>query len=543
MKNIITKIQEQNPKFNPDICDGMAYINSRETLDFINSYWEETAKSYPKSLKYMGYKKCNPDEQFTELTRLSGVKRANKFDLVKSDIIATRFNFEVEGVPISKVLFIPFLRRGSMITLWNTTYYVGPVLTDNLFGIKGKGSESEIHIQFTKNRIKFFSQITSFNANGAPTFVPATWSRMWFADKNEINNVAYPTLITYLLCKYGITETFKRFYKTDVVIGGSEITEEKYPKEDWVIISSNGNAISQKRATAKNPLSMSQIRLAIPKKQFEGNKALASAIGGMFYALDYCSAYGFISEDFVNEPRLWCRILVRLIWRPELDENSRLEKLARHFVSVESFMDAMFKQKVRREGIMAKDTDEFLLYLINNYVDVVAKTDNLDMTKKYLTTLPYLLYDLTEEIVKFMYRVIEESKNKQLTAANVTTILNSINSDLVVSRLSGHGEVMAVESANDSMLAKTTLRMVSQENASTSKAGKSEVKATDPEVLCHESIPIVCSFSAIGGSNVDARNVANPYCRTKPDGKIYVEDHIKPKQKRLAEMLSREERR
>lgn len=543
MRHILTSMQDKNPKFNEAVCNGLAFENSDQTLDFINSYWKETSKTYPDALKYIDYKVCSPDEQFTELTRLSGSKRTKKFDLVKSDIFAVRYNLEVEGVPISKVLFLPFLNQGSQITLWNSNYYVAPVLTDNLFSIKGSGSESEILIQFTKNKIKFRSITATFNVDGAPIFVPATYSRMWFADKHETNQTAYPTLITYLFCKLGVKGVFKQYYDVDVVTGGSDITEESYPKEDWVIIESNGNAIAQKRATSKAPLSRSHIRMAIPRKSFEGNNELTNAIGGMYYALDYCAMFNFVTEDFINEPRLWCRVLIRLIWKPELDENSRLEKLARHFVSVDSFMDTLFLKKARIEGIVVTTTEQFLVYLINKYTLIVAKTDSLDLTKKYLSTLPYLLYDITEVIVRFMYSVLEESKNKKLTPNSVIGMLNLINSDLVVSNLSNHGEVMAVESANDSMLAKTVLRIVSQENASTSKKGKSktEIKPSDPEARCHFSIPFVCSSSAIGGSNVEGRNVLSPYVRTTQIGKIYVEDRLIPKMERLEALLKRDE--
>lgn len=520
------------PKFNTSLVDGLACRELKYVEGYVDRIIRCAEVDFPEGLKYRGYRRCTPQEEQTVNTeRLSG--QTSTLELARSDVFMIKLYFEFKGEELKPCyLNLPFVNDAGIIHIRGSVFSIAPVLADKAISV---GSDN-IFIPLNRDMLTFHSQIQHFYRNGQREGVYVVWSPIYHLKKKPGRTALRPavkgftTLIHYLFAKYGLRRTFAEFANADVIVGDdSEITEERYPSNEWVICSS----------TQRKPVGVkdrnyvgTNLRIAIPKSQY--NLSTSNMIGGFFYIADHFPQR--IQAEWVDEPRLWMILLGHLIFGGHGNEGKIAEDVANHLKSLDGYLDNEAKMYLQSDDIYCADVYGLFMHIIETFSHRVTQSTSAvaSMYDKRLMILRYVLKDVTRGINKFMYRLNSNSK-KALTANDIRkTMERFIKPNLVMGINKGHGEVSSVSSPGDNKYFKITSGIVPQTDSS---GGRSRSKSSlgDPSNFLHASIAEVGSYLTPGKSSPTGRGKVNP-CLTIGSEGLVVRD---PNKQELLDKVQR----
>lgn len=512
---LFARLNENAPKFNPRIAEGIATEQIRGAERYIDRVFRCAEEGFPEGLEYLGGQRCTPIEEYRVITKSRNNQRS--YEITRSDIYLMRYRFSFNGHIIDRHLFLPYLRDSGLLTLRGSTFAVSPVLADKAISV----SMNSIFIPLSRAKIKFERIPQHFIRNGVKETVYVIWSpihnRIAQAKgaENQPSVRAHSTLMHYLFCKVGVVRAFAEYGNSDVVIGYHDtINETNYPPDQWVICKSTN--IKPRRLRDRNYIG-TDIRLAIPKDQY--NPVTASMIGGFFYIADHFP--NRVEPEDVDEVRLWKTLLGHLIYPPGVSEGKYVEDIDAHLQSLDNYLDELAKEDLRDEGVYCEDLYDLFLHVIETFSARVSQ--NVDsvstMYGKRLTVLRYLLFDIRAAIFNFMFKV--SNTKKALTLKDVENAMNrNLKIDLIMRASHRHGEVNIISSPGDNKVFKITSNLVLQTDSSGGKGGKSKMSVTDPSRWLHASIAEVGSYGNLPKSSPDGRGRINPYVKVGPDGLI-----------------------
>lgn len=527
---VVMQLQDQSPRFNSRLCEGLAVEQLKEAPMYIEQVVRALEKGWPSDIQFVGCYPCTPLEQFQRLTNLS--KRHNTYEITDSDVYMVRLDFRFRGEIMSHHMLLPYAKRGNVIELRSSRFVISPAVVDNFFSIE----DSNIFIPFTGSRNNFSVVKAWYRANGTELSVDVVYSKLYNAKKDEAvaTKDVHSVLANYLFAYYGVTETFKRFFDTDVVFGTTEITKENYPTDQWVICETSGNCrFKKKRETQTN------IRIAVKLKpeEFEKDRGVASMVGGLFYILDNVADFGFVEADYLDMPRVWQRALLRFIFRKIESEKKALEQIRVHLDSIESYVDQIEIDKMRFEGIEATTTNELFAHLIKNFNAMTGNSNSADRRGKVLAVTRFVLYDIVKRLQGIKNELVRLT-GPRLNKSNVDSIFNSKFPVDTILNISNHGEVNNLESASDCLLYKQTLPVISQTRATGKSTANKASEMDKPENWLHPSICEAHSYLAITKSVPVGDGKANPMINLGERDEILAMPGIEDLMENLGELLS-----
>lgn len=507
-------LDEKAPKFNPIVANGLAVEHMRMAEQYIDRIFRCAETGFPEGLKYLGSQRCTPAEQYAEIIRKRNSRRY--YEIAHSDIYMMKYLFEFEGEEIKRYLFLPYVKDGGLITLRGSTFAISPVLTDKAISV----GDNSIFIPLTMAKLKFERSIQHFYKDGQRETVYVVWSSLYNRSAKSLRTEGRPkirahtTLMHYLFCKVGVTRTFAEYGNADVLVGTSEINEQTYPKEKWIICSSM--QLKPRRLRDKY-YKGSDIRLAIPREQY--NAKTASMIGGFFYVVDHFPER--IVPDYVDSTRLWKILMGHLIFSGGISEGKLAEDIETHLESLDGYLDEMAKESLREDGVYCEDLYDLFDHIVETFSERVTQAGNSisSMYGKRLTVLRYVLFDITSAIFTFMFRM-RNNNRKQLTKKMVVDAMNFIlKPDLIMRINHRHGEVNSISSPGDNKIFKITSNLVLQTDSSGPR-GRTRATVTDPTRWLHASVAEVGSYGNLPKSEPSGKGRINPYVNITPDGLI-----------------------
>ena len=531
MDPVISALQNSMPRFNENVCEGLACKQLTDVDDHIHQVVVAISKTFPEGLTYHGYRRCTPYEQFQYQSHLPG--RPRLFDMSPSDVYMAQFHFKFQGKDLPpKPMLLPYVNRGGVITLRGSKFVISPAMVDNLFSIE----EGNIFVPLTRSRINFSPVHTSFIANEREVNVDAVYSLLYNLKKGEGATKCVPTLANYLFAYHGVTETFKRYFGVEVHIGSEKkINKDNFPSNKWVICKSNGNTYSRRYGSySKTPM-----RIALPASEFKSRRELESTVGAYFYVLDHISDHGFVTEEQLDTPRLWQRALVRFIFKSIDSEQKAITQIETHLESLNYYIDELVRRKLEYEKIPVKNMKELLHYMICNFTNMTMSAEVSSTHNKYLVTTQFVLHDITCDLFRMMYST-KKLTGARLTIDAVEKVLRGFPTDKILNiASSGHGEVNSLESASDCMLWKVTMPVIPQTRA-TGKTGNNKAsEMKDPTYQLSETITTTNSYLAISKSAPSGRGKLNPFMRLEENGAVIPDPRLAPLRKNVRALIKK----
>lgn len=498
-------VDGETPKLNPVIASGLAVSHMQYAEQYVDTVLQSAAKGFPPGLQYMGCRRCTPSEEFAEATKKKGTRRT--FDVARSDIYMMQYHFRYKGEDLPpRYLYLPYVSDAGYITLGGSKFNISPILSDRVISI----DVSNIFVRLLRDRLTFERCSHHFMVDGKRETVQVAWSLIYH--KNAKMKKLRPTvkancsLMHYLLCKYGFTDTFLKFGNCRPVVGGSEINNTTYSPDEWVICTSTQ---IKPKGCGRGFYEPSALRVAVRKEDM--TPMVRNMIGGFFYVVDHFSSR--ILPEYVESKRLWMILMGHIIWSGSINEGKLFDDVQDHMTSLDEYLDGIVIQKLKEIGVPVNDIYELFAVIIEHFNDwLLAASDKVaSMYDKELSILYYVLYAISSAIFKLYFKLKAASK-KELTAKEIIATMNlTLRTGLVFSITKNHGEVSTVSCPGDNKAFKVTSLLVPQSKSSHVGGRKDKTLMNDPTKKLHASIAEVGGYLNLPKSAPDGRSRLNPH--------------------------------
>jgi hypothetical protein len=520
---LFDEIHKSLPKFNERVCRGLAVVHLKEAMAHVKGVMKCASKSFPKGLVFEDVVRCNPREEYAELTR----KRYGKhqIELAQSDVYLVKFLFSYDNGEGSKQLppkfmFLPNVSSGGSIKIKGTRYFVSPVIADKAISVEQNG----LFIPLTRAKLNFERGSHNFMVNGSvQNHGAVVTSRIYNndADKAKGPNVVRceVSIIHYMFAQFGLSETLRRFCQIEAIVGGPELTKSLYPEKDWYIFSSlHSHSGTRPKAARRVSLYEScSIRLVIRKEDF--NEVVRDYVASFFYVADHLPLE--VNIDEVDDSRMWRLALGRII-KNQRSEGKLANEMDVHLASLSEYVDELSIQTFKRADIHVTDVWELFHYIVANMgVLMRSRRGNVDdqtallgissMFNKNLIVLRYILFDITYSIFMAMYKLAPDKRVLNFDSIN-ETLTKTLKYDAIFKINSEkHGETATHQISGDNMFMKITGNIVQQTKANDGYS--SDTTEYDPQLVLHSSQMAVASYLNQPKSNPTGRDCINPYIK------------------------------
>jgi len=527
------KIYDNVPKFNSTVAEGVAVREVPGSERYVDHLFQCAQESFPPGLTYEGGRRCTPKAEYMAVTK----KRNNvqAFELARSDVYMCEYAISLNGKKLDPIkIFLPFVGDAGEIHIRGSSFFVYPVLADRIISV----GTNDLFLPFNRDKLTFERLSAHFKVDGRTETAYVYWSAIHHGLKKQTAEAGavVPTdmktpLFLYLFCKYGVRETFRRISKGGVSIGVED--DFKNVKKGYRVCTSTRYKPASLKTNYYRPTD-----IAILVHESDLNPTMASLIATFYYIVDYFPDR--VNLDELDDGRQWKILLGQIVFKNKNNLGKLLESIDVHLTSVEGYMDAMVREQLSEDSIHAVDIYELFLYIIQNFSNMIINSDIASMYGKRLTVLRYLLFDITKEISKLIFKLQSLPPNK-ITENDINTILQRWLKPDRIMEISGakHGEVGGVSYPGDNMMFKITSNVVLQGDATAGSGNKKSANLDDPAKFLHASIVEGGSLTNQPKSEPTGRTRCNPRVKLLPDGTIVPDPARQPLLTGLQSQISR----
>lgn len=499
-------VSKNTPPVNDAVMKGLATLYMSKSEEYIDTVFRSASRSFPAGLQYLGYERCTPAEEYAEITKVKNNKRT--FDIAKSSVYLMKYKFAFQGVPLpDRYIQLPYVEDAGILYLGGAPFHLTPVLSDKVIS---PGFDS-IFVRLLRDKIIFKRCYHSLFIDGVRETTHVIWSQIYRKPRDNknvpITTRAVTTIPHYLFAKFGFTETFRRFAGFVPVVGESEITEEHYPKDNWIICESSQ---VKPKSFIGDFYPPSTIRLAIRRDMWTPiTKAL---VVGFFYVVDHFPDR--FKPGYLDSQSLWMILLGHIVFSGLYGENKLFTNINEHFMSLDDYVDTIVTEKLRENDYEVNDFYELLALILSIFNNLVLHNENsaLSMYGKSLEVLYYAHYDITAGIFKVNFRLSKIASKKELTMKDVVETLNkNMKMGAVFGLSSGKIIAESVSYSGDHMYPKITSKITEQESSPSGTRGKSKRLVVSEAQHIDVSMVEAGSILFLSKSNPTPTNRVNPY--------------------------------
>lgn len=531
--NLIPLLEHDTPTINPIIAQGLACEHFKHLEDYVNEVFKSAAIGFPEGLHYMGYQRCTPNEEYAVVTKKKGTRQS--YDVARSDLYMVKYFFRYKGEPLEpRYLYLPYISDAGCITISGSRFNISPVLSDRVISV----GISNIFVRLLRDKLTFERMGQHFMMNGKRETVQVTWATIYHKNakmkKLKPTVKANCTMMHYLLCKYGFTDTFMKFGHCKPIVGGAEINQNTYPEDEWVICTS-----TQVKPKGVGRLFYEPTNIRVAVRNEDMTPMVRNMIGGFFYIADHFPAR--VLPEYVDSQRIWMILLGHIIFSGTISEGKLYDDIEDHIASLDEYLDGIVVQKLREIGVVVDDIYQLFAIMVEKFNDwLLVGTDKVSsIYDKELSILYFILYEISSSIFNLYFRLKAASK-KELTAKEIVTTMNmTLKTGLIFSITKNHREVTTVSSPGDNKAFKITSLMIPQSNLSRKSNSKSNSVLNNPSDRLHVSIAEVGSYSHLPKSNPVGKSRVNPCLQIDGKGVILRNPARKEMLDKVQEMIKR----
>lgn len=442
-------IDDEMPKFTERLAEGYAVSQLRTNEQYIDRVWRQVERSFPPNLKYLGYRRLTPAEEFRIISNMSKNRRV--YDISRSDVYLMQYRFALDGEELDDMLyvFLPYVSQGGIMTIKNSKYVISPVIADIALSV----CSDSIFIMLNRAKLTFRKTVGYMNVDGYHRSPYLVYSQIYNTDnKSRKNNIT--TLPHYLYAKYGLTKAFKNLGVDIRVIERSKHNGEQYPTSDWVYCTSAGHSVSNRSSKYRK---VTDLGILIPRDQY--TLRVESMIASFFYIVDRYPER--ITIDDYDSPMIWRVLLGKLIMSGSETEGKIIKHIDSHMDSVDGYIDSMGREILIADGYNNIETIYDLMYVLIEELPIkiaMAGDKIASLYGKRLVVHRYVNEDITQGISRIYFDVVKEYNNKNgLTKTDLKRIFkHRLPYTTILSLNSGKAFVKSVSTASDCLTHKVT---------------------------------------------------------------------------------------
>lgn len=467
------------PPMNHEVMEGLA-VSSMECLEeWLDRQIKSNCIGMPPCIEYRGLERCTSQEEYVEITRERNTRRS--FDLADSSIYLVRirlFFTDEHGKEhdVSRPLQLPYVDRGGLMMIAGTRYHVVPVLSDKIF----TPDHDSIFVRLMQDRNNMYRIYHTVIQNGKRETRYVVWATIYRNSASSAGVTKPKTTLThYLFAKYGFSGAFQRYAGSVPLFGTDDITEDKYPPDQWTIYESTKVKPVSCPDRAYRP---TPIKLAVRNEDW--SPTLECLIYGFFYILDHFPNRFKAEANYLNDTSLWMILIGLIRLEDTYGENKLYNMIKEHLDTIDPYLDTASKIKLEERGIVLDNYYDFLNYIQVHFNEMIRENEisGLSVYGKSLEVPYYILYEVTYGFAMVKFKLNKVLNSRPLTHKDVSEHLRRyVRMGSVFKLSSGKIVTEAVNYGGDHLYPKLTAIMAEQENRAGAEQGGSEHVLPGPQ--------------------------------------------------------------
>lgn len=517
-------VDADTPALNPALAGGLAVVHFKD----IEKYVDDVLRAAFGPM-YVGYRRCLPAEEFKQVTKARKLNNSGAaqrtFDMAQSTVHMNQYMFTYNGEELEpRYLYLPYVTPGAHLIMRGSTWHISPVLADRVISV----AENSIFVRLLRDRWAFERTSQYYLANGLMESAQVVWSKIHhIMKKPNIRRAvkAHTAIAHYLFCRYGVVGTFEKFANCKPIFGTAEtFAEEDYPRDQWVVCSSNGI----RPRTAAKYWNAPELMLAVRRRDYTPDTK--NLIAGFFYVLDHFPER-LRKPEWVHNDWVWKVMLGLLIYGVGIPEGTLYAEIGNHFESLDSYLDEIIRVRLREDGNQIDDAYELLGTVVKEYDGWLynAADKVSSMYGKELNILYFVLFEITYNIFMLNFQLKAKSKKenpatgqkKELSAREISKEMGRyLKPNLIFNLVKKSGIVSSLNAPDDNMAFKTTSIMQPQSGSSRQNKKKEQRRADDPMKRAHISTMEIGCYTALPKSDPDGHHRLNHHALIDERGMV-----------------------
>jgi len=407
-------IEDEIEPFNKSAVEGisMQYIkNIEKHLDSIMKSAISTINE-DIGLVYKGYRRLTPKEDYYNNVNSSMSK--NIVDISKSYLIKAEYGFDYRGIPINRIIALPYVDRGGIIKLSDVPYAIVPVLSE--YPISPSPGELFVRLLRDKFIIKRINRNILINGNKVSK--PILHSKSYKLLKNVNDRIP---IALYMFVKYGFYGVFEKYFNTKPIIFTDPAIKTDIYKNEYTEYTTVGVRPSgYDKKINYNPHS---IKILI--KTADIDPFLELIVNSLMYSFDLSPLFAmnigkvvgkkkepsthFTNDDIDDESLYWITLLGRIIFKNKYSQDRIQSDMFEHIDILNGYMDTIIKEKLTEAGIKIDDFFDLIGWIMEHFHFLVINYEKYSssLENRYVEILYYILFEIIVGINKAFLELIK----------------------------------------------------------------------------------------------------------------------------------------
>ena len=542
LKNVIKNRVNKGKAVNHDVLDGL----STKTIPFLPEYLHQIITATVNDripLEYLGYTILDPIESFWTQFNNKGLKiippNKNKIDITDNTLYKVKYSFKYGDEIIDRIIMLPYVRRGGILTLSGAQYYIAPVLTEYVISSSG----NDVFARLIKDKITYRRLDKGVIVDGVKEVVGITVTKPYRVNKSTNKNVPISLLMFVKYGFYGVFEKYMGLTKDDIkIVIDKEISEEE--KKEYVVIESTG-----KKPRKLNDADYIPHGIKILVKRDKLTPTVKKIVASLITTFDYINIFSrnilsAIEEGPKTEEKFWKVILGKMIYNNKSYTLDKILSDMNEFMkNLDNYIDDITKQKLKEIGIKVENYYDLLFWVIDNFEKMTLEgiDRSADISNRYIDINYYIAYDLIHGLNLAIYGLIKEfSKKTNVTVKDINKIFDTHWSTRKIYSLVKGGTNIAmnpVDYSGDNYYFKITSALVDQNQGQGVKKSKDNNFPKSTRKI-HGEDPYIGSILHITKKAPSPRFKINPFVKIDEGGKFIFDKKEKEAIKKLNKLFS-----
>lgn len=472
MNRLLTRaIEKSTPKFNKNVTEGTGHILLPQVPEYLNEIFKSGINSLsPKvPLKYLGLRRMLPSEEF----KLNTHNKDSGFthDLAFNYIYPISLEFEYDGVPIQRKLYLLYADRGNIITLSGSKYSIIPVLSDTVIS----PTSTELFIRLLKNKLTYQIKSRNFIVDGEKTPGDLIYSEILKTAANQVtDNIGKPIPVVslYLAANKGAIGALKYYAgANDVKILTGNV--DKY-RDDYHVYEST--KISP-RGLKFTGYTGHDVKFLIDKNTKDTQLA-SNIIFGLIYSLEILPNHvndfmTIVNEELTEDEKFFWKIMQsRIAYKNSFSMDRMTTDSSMHYDELNGYIDSQTSKKMKDLGYVVNNFFDLNALILKNFRYWISNSNayNGDMDNRYIDYIYYTHYSIIEGFNRAI-RTITRRSNKNTPSLNeVRKVLSNELSPIKILSLTKSREpnlaISGTDYSGDIMYPKITSSLEDQSRGS-----------------------------------------------------------------------------
>ena len=489
---IANAVRERIPQYNRYLIKDFTAEQVAGSADYLEVVFQEAVKLFGGVITYHGKRIVSPEERADiELLYKKGCS------VTVSELLLVEYQFLYAGRIFPVPMYVPYLKN-DVIVIEDTVYVPVRSIKEKVFSKTTSG----ITMKVIRQPIPFYK---------TSTYRIESVSDDWFSNESVPTTSIYnqartnrrkmidPTIVHYLLCKFG-------FYGT---VGRFGLSTEDIEFTNMV----GGDVDTFRYFAAKKTKTPKQVDLFLKvRKTSIENPIISKLVASILYTI---TAFQKHHVEHLYEPTgtVFRIMLGKIIHGTALPEIQCKNKIDTHIASLDTYLDPNTKNRLRSYEINVNDIYDTLQYVFKEIDNIHRNTSHTDLYNSRIDVIEELL---VETIVKSIYGrwYKAETDPKKLNEKEVRSILN-FPRDLVTKLHMSRIVQKNPPAFGDNILVGWLIQKIRQSGLS---ASGRIIKS--PDHRFHSSMASVETLIAFSKSNPGAGGAINPYLQISNNGSV-----------------------